>query len=186
MTVPTRHRAARLLVLALATSMLVSACGGVAADPPTSGLPTPSATSAAPVASGAASAGGVTVSGAPGAAPTIAVTAETAAVQELVVKDLVVGTGAAVPEGSTITAHYVGVGGSSGKAFDSSWDRGQPSQFALDRVIPGWTTGIPGMKVGGRRLLVIPGAQAYGANPPSADIAPNEVLVFVVDLVSVP
>ena len=75
MTVPTRHRAARLLVLALATSMLVSACGGVAADPPTSGLPTPSATSAAPVASGAASAGGVTVSGAPGAAPTIAVAA---------------------------------------------------------------------------------------------------------------
>ena len=131
--------------------------------------------------------GGVTVTGAAGSAPTITVSAETGKVSQLTITDLVVGTGADVAPGATVTAHYTGVGGISGKKFDSSWDRGQPAQFPLANVIQGWQDGIPGMKVGGRRLLVIPGAQAYGANPPSGSgIAVNEPLVFVVDIVSSP
>jgi peptidylprolyl isomerase len=83
-----------------------------------------------------------------------------------------------------VLANYAGYGATTTKQFDSSFDRGQPSPFGLDQVIKGWTEGIPGMKTGGRRLLIIPGDLAYGANPPSADIEPNEVLVFVVDVVN--
>jgi peptidylprolyl isomerase len=103
----------------------------------------------------------------------------------LQVTDDVVGNGAEVTPGSSVTVHYVGVGQQSGKEFDSSWSRGQTVSFPLNGVIKGWTDGLVGMKVGGRRTLVIPGDQAYGANPPSADIQPNETLVFVIDLVSV-
>jgi len=131
--------------------------------------------------------GGVTVSGDAGAKPTVTVSAATAAVTKLVTSDVTVGTGAEATPGSTVTAQYVGIGAISGKQFDSSWDRGQPAQFPLANVIKGWQDGIPGMKVGGRRILVIPGDQAYGANPPpGSGIAANEPLVFVVDLVSVP
>jgi len=130
---------------------------------------------------------GVTVTGAAGAKPTVTVTAQTAQVSELTTHDITVGTGAEVTPGATVTAHYVGVGAITGKTFDSSWDRGQPAQFPLSNVIQGWQDGIPGMRVGGRRLLVIPAAQAYGANPPSGSgIQANEPLVFVVDIVSSP
>jgi peptidylprolyl isomerase len=131
--------------------------------------------------------GGVTVSGAPGAAPTAKVSAETATVTELTLTDLVEGTADPVAPGATVTVNYVGYGGITGAKFDSSWDRGQPASFPLSGVITGWQDGIPGMKVGGRRLLVIPGAMAYGATPPDGSgIKPNEPLVFVVDLVSSP
>jgi peptidylprolyl isomerase len=130
---------------------------------------------------------GVTVTGAPGKAPTVTVSPETAKVSTLTISDITVGTGAEVKPGATVTAQYVGVGGITGKTFDSSWQRGQPAQFPLANVIQGWQDGIPGMKVGGRRLLVIPGALAYGANPPSGSgIEANEPLVFVVDIVSSP
>jgi peptidylprolyl isomerase len=130
---------------------------------------------------------GVTVTGAPGTAPKVTISAETAKVTDLTISDITVGTGAEVKPGATVTAHYVGVGGITGKTFDSSWERGQPAQFPLSNVIQGWQDGIPGMKVGGRRLLVIPGALAYGANPPSGSgIEANEPLVFVVDIVSSP
>lgn len=104
---------------------------------------------------------------------------------KLTITDLIKGTGATVQPGATVLAHYVGVGQQSKQEFDSSWSRGQAAQFPLDQVIPGWQQGIPGMKVGGRRELVIPGALGYGAagNPPS--IQPNETLVFVIDLVAV-
>ena len=84
-----------------------------------------------------------------------------------------------------MTVHYVGCGQQSAKQFDSSWDTGKPATFALNEVIPGWSQGLVGMKTGGRRTLVIPGNLAYGASPPDSSIAPNETLVFVVDLVSV-
>jgi peptidylprolyl isomerase len=130
---------------------------------------------------------GVTVTGDPGKEPTVKVSAETAKVAQLTISDITVGTGAEVKPGATVTANYIGVGGISGKTFDSSFTNGQPAQFPLVNVIQGWQDGIPGMKVGGRRLLVIPGAQAYGANPPSGSgIAANEPLVFVVDIVSSP
>lgn len=110
----------------------------------------------------------------------------TDAATELIVTDDVEGTGEEVTPGATVTAHYVGVSASSGAQFDASWDRGAPISFPLDGVIQGWSEGLVGMKVGGRRTLVIPGHMAYGATPPpGAGIAPNETLVFTVDLVGV-
>ncbi len=107
-------------------------------------------------------------------------------VVELIVTDEVEGSGDEVTPGATVTAHYVGVSASTGAQFDASWDRRAPISFPLDGVIRGWSEGLVGMKVGGRRTLVIPGDMAYGANPPpGAGIAPDETLVFTVDLVDV-
>ena len=112
--------------------------------------------------------------------------AATAPVSELIITDEVEGSGDEVTAGATVTAHYVGVSASSGEQFDASWDRGAPISFPLNGVIQGWSEGLVGMKVGGRRTLVIPGAMAYGANPPpGAGSRPNETLVFTVDLVDV-
>jgi peptidylprolyl isomerase len=103
---------------------------------------------------------------------------------QLQIIDEVVGTGAQATAGSTVTAQYSGVVADTGKEFDSSWSRGgQAISFPLDGVIQGWSNGIPGMKEGGRRTLVIPAALAYGANPPAgAGIPANADLVFTVDL----
>lgn len=104
----------------------------------------------------------------------------------LVIKDLVTGTGQTASPGSTVTVNYVGVLYNGGKEFDSSWKRNQPFTAALSTgsVIPGWVQGISGMKVGGRRELVIPPSLAYGkASQPG--IPANSTLVFVVDLLSV-
>jgi peptidylprolyl isomerase len=103
---------------------------------------------------------------------------------ELVVEDLVVGTGEPVPPGATVDMQYIGVSCSTGEIFDSSWERGgEPLNISLDGVIPGWTQGVPGMQVGGRRLLVIPPELGYGATGSPPAIAPDETLTFVVDLV---
>ncbi len=103
---------------------------------------------------------------------------------QLQTTDLVEGTGDPVPAGATVTVDYIGVSCSTGKIFDSSYSRGQPATFPLDQVIPGWTQGIPGMKVGGQRLLVIPPDQGYGDTGAGSDIAPGETLWFVVDMKS--
>jgi peptidylprolyl isomerase len=104
---------------------------------------------------------------------------------ELVTEDLVVGTGDPVPAGATVDMQYIGVACSTGAIFDSSWGRGgEPLNISLDQVIPGWTQGVPGMQVGGRRLLVIPPDLAYGAAGSPPAIAPDETLFFVVDLVA--
>ncbi len=104
--------------------------------------------------------------------------------KKLEVKELETGTGAEAKSGDKVTVQYVGVGYKSGKEFDASWDRGEPFSFTLGagEVIAGWDQGIEGMKEGGRRELIIPPELAYGeaGYPPS--IAPNETLVFVVDL----
>jgi peptidylprolyl isomerase len=103
----------------------------------------------------------------------------------LVKKDLVVGHGPAAKAGNTVSVQYVGISWSTGKQFDASWDRGaQPFVFPLGagQVIQGWDTGVPGMKVGGRRELVIPPDQGYGPQGSPPSIGPNETLVFVVDL----
>ena len=105
---------------------------------------------------------------------------------ELVVVDIVEGDGEVVPDGATVTTDYVGVSWTNdGEEFDSSWDRGEPATFPLSGVIQGWTECIPGMKVGGRRLLIIPPDQAYGAAAPSPAIAANDTLVFVIDMVGI-
>jgi len=104
---------------------------------------------------------------------------------KLVVKDLKVGTGLAVVPSDTITVNYIGVACSTGKVFDSSWSRGTTATFGLNQVIKGWTQGLTGMKVGGRRLLGIPSTLGYGSQSAGADIAPDEALWFVVDLVKI-
>ncbi len=132
----------------------------------------------------AAGTAGVTVSGPIETKPAIELPGGTPPA-ELVSSDIVEGEGAEVVPGAAVTTHYVGIGWDSGEQFDSSWDRGQPIEFPLGNVIQGWQEGIPGMRVGGRRLLVIPAAQAYGDTPPpGSGIAPGETLVFVIDLLS--
>ncbi len=103
----------------------------------------------------------------------------------LVVKDLKVGTGPAVVATDSITVNYIGVACSTGAIFDSSWSRNQPITTPLNGVIKGWTQGLVGMKVGGSRLLGIPSSLGYGAQQAGPDIAPDEALWFVVDLVSI-
>ncbi|HEU0019320.1 MAG TPA: FKBP-type peptidyl-prolyl cis-trans isomerase [Thermoleophilaceae bacterium] len=107
--------------------------------------------------------------------------------KKLVVKDLKEGTGKAAQAGDDLTMDYVGVAYSTKKEFDSSFSAGQPFEFTLGQgqVIAGWDEGIEGMKVGGRRELIIPPAQAYGAQGSPPSIKPNETLVFVVDLLAV-
>jgi peptidylprolyl isomerase len=102
----------------------------------------------------------------------------------LVVKDLIVGHGPAAKAGQTVTVNYVGVLYHGGKLFDASWSHGQPFSFALGQgqVIPGWDQGVPGMKVGGRRELIIPANLAYAAQGSPPTIPPNAPLVFVIDL----
>jgi peptidylprolyl isomerase len=107
--------------------------------------------------------------------------------KKLVIKDLIPGTGQAAKAGDPITVNYIGVNFADGKPFDNSYDRGQPFPFQLGggQVIPGWDQGLVGMKVGGRRELVIPPSLAYGPQGQPPVIKPNETLVFVVDLLSI-
>jgi peptidylprolyl isomerase len=105
--------------------------------------------------------------------------------RELVIEDLIVGIGAEAPAGSTVTVDYVGVACSTGAVFGSSYQLGRPVDFPLDAVITGWAEGIPGMKVGGRRLLIVPPELGYGSAGALPSIRPDETLVFVVDLVAV-
>jgi len=107
--------------------------------------------------------------------------------KKLVVKELEEGTGAEAQSDDEVTVQYVGVDYKSGKEFDSSWSRNEPFSFTLDagEVIPGWDQGVAGMKVGGRRELVIPPELAYGEAGAPPAIGPNETLIFVVDLVEV-
>ncbi|MEA2974455.1 MAG: hypothetical protein QOG82_2913 [Actinomycetota bacterium] len=103
----------------------------------------------------------------------------------LVSKDIVVGTGAAVPAGATVTVNYIGVSCSTGVIFDSSYKSNPPTPatFSLSGVIPGWSQGIPGMNVGGKRLLGIPPDMAYGNDgSPNGTFAPQETLWFVVEM----
>lgn len=166
----------RLLPL-LAAVLLLAGCGGD--DEKTS---TKSAATAAP--SGTYQAGGVTTDlksepgiPAPSGNPP----------SDLVVKDIVKGKGKPLKEGETASVQYVGVSFSTGLKFDATWDRGaEPLEFPVQKgsVIDGWVQGVPGMRVGGRRELIIPPALGYGANG-QGDIAPNETLIFVIDLVKI-
>lgn len=103
-------------------------------------------------------------------------------VTELQSIDLVEGTGDVVPDQATITAHYTGALAVDGTIFQSSRDTGQPATFGLYQVIEGWTKGVPGMKVGGTRRLIIPSAMAYGSRRAAANIPPNSDLVFDIEL----
>ncbi|MFL5870138.1 MAG: FKBP-type peptidyl-prolyl cis-trans isomerase [Solirubrobacterales bacterium] len=105
----------------------------------------------------------------------------------LQVRDITEGDGTAAQPGDILTMQYVGVDYSTGKEFGSSWESGQPltAQLAVGQVIPGWDQGLQGMKVGGRRELIVPPNLAYGKQGKPPDIKPNATLVFVVDLLDV-
>lgn len=104
--------------------------------------------------------------------------------KKLVEREIRKGSGATAKTGDEVTVQYVGVGYESGQEFDSSWSRNEPFPFTLgsNSVIPGWEKGIVGMKVGGRRELIIPPELAYGSAGSPPVIGPNETLIFVVDL----
>ena len=106
---------------------------------------------------------------------------------ELQVTDIWEGDGGVANPGDMVQVHYVGVAFSTGEEFDASWNRGDPLQFELGagEVIAGWDQGVQGMKVGGRRQLIIPPDLAYGDRGAGQSIAPGETLIFVCDLVSV-
>lgn len=106
---------------------------------------------------------------------------------DLLVTDLTTGDGAEATPGRTVSVHYVGVAHSTGEEFDASWNGGSALVFPLGagRVIAGWDSGVAGMKVGGRRRLVIPPHLGYGDRGAGGAIAPGETLIFVVDLMAV-
>jgi peptidylprolyl isomerase len=106
---------------------------------------------------------------------------------DLEITDLTEGSGAEATAGSTVSVHYVGVAHSTGEEFDASYNRGAPLDFRLGvgQVIAGWDQGVQGMKVGGRRKLVIPPHLGYGDRGAGGVIKPGETLIFVVDLLAV-
>jgi FKBP-type peptidyl-prolyl cis-trans isomerase len=118
--------------------------------------------------------------------PTVTVPAG-AAPTALVIKEIIKGTGAEAKTGQSVSVNYVGALFHGGKVFDASWKRNEPFVFTLGQgaVIKGWDQGVPGMKIGGRRELVIPANLAYGSKGAGSSIPPNAPLVFVIDLLGV-
>ncbi|CAB4681413.1 unannotated protein [freshwater metagenome] len=107
--------------------------------------------------------------------------------EDLVIEDVIVGTGNEAKAGANVEVHYVGVAWSTQREFDASWNRGDSFEFRLGagQVIAGWDHGVAGMKVGGRRVLTIPPAMGYGAQGAGGVIKGGETLIFVVDLLNV-
>jgi peptidylprolyl isomerase len=167
-----------ILVCALLAAGGLSACGGSSKAPGVQPAPSGGQTSAVPATANLprALSQKPTVSVPKGPPPS-----------RLVVKDLIKGSGTAATANGTVTVNYVGALYNTGKQFDSSWRRNQPFTTTLTAgsVIPGWVQGIQGMKVGGRRELIIPPALGYGKRGSPPTIPPNSTLVFVVDLLSV-
>jgi peptidylprolyl isomerase len=102
----------------------------------------------------------------------------------LTIQEVFEGTGVEAPVGATVKVHYLGVDYETGEEFDSSWGRGTPIEFPLNRLIKGWQEGIPGMKVGGRRTLICPPEYAYGPVGGGHHLS-GRTLVFVIDLLGV-
>ncbi len=161
-----------MLTISLCVALAVAGCGGGNDSSSSSTASTASSTEA-------------TTTTSEGAKPKVVVP-KGAPPKKLVVTELKKGTGAEAKAGDEVTVQYVGVDYKTGKQFDASWDRGEPFTFTLGagEVIPGWDKGVVGMKVGGRRELVIPPGLAYGPAGAPPAIAPNATLVFVIDLLA--
>jgi peptidylprolyl isomerase len=171
---------ALMAVMALCAALAVWGCGGSDDDSSSTGSESSASTAAETDSTTAASPSGkktkpeVTV---PDGSPP----------EKLEIDDIEEGSGATAKAEDEITVQYVGVGYESGKEFDSSWSRNEPFSFMLGEglVVAGWEQGLEGMKVGGRRELIIPPDLAYGAAGSPPTIGPNETLIFVVDLLAV-
>jgi peptidylprolyl isomerase len=162
------------LTIAVCAGLLLAGCGG---DDDSTSESTQSGDSTAVEKSGDASSRSKPEVKVPGGEPPT----------ELEEIEQIEGTGAEAKSGDEVTVQYVGVNYRSGKEFDASWDRGEPFPFQLGAgmVIPGWDKGVEGMKVGGRRELIIPPNLAYGPEGRPPVIPPNETLIFVIDLLEV-
>ncbi len=160
------------LLIALSLALAAAGCGG--GDDSTTGSADSGTETAAESSGGEKTKPKVTV---PKGAPP----------KKLEVKEIEAGSGAEAKAGDEVTVQYVGVNYKTGKEFDSSWDRNEPFTFQLGAgmVIPGWDQGVEGMKVGGRRELIIPPELAYGPEGSPPAIPPNETLIFVIDLLEV-
>jgi len=161
-----------MLTIAVCAGLLVAGCGG--SDSSGESSAAGGETSTAEASGGEKTKPEVTV---PKGAPP----------KKLEIEEIEAGSGAEAQSGQEVTVQYVGVGYKSGKEFDSSWSRSEPFTFTLGagEVIPGWDQGVEGMKVGGRRELIIPPSLAYGEAGAPPAIGPNETLVFVIDLLEV-
>ncbi len=173
---PAVRRGLIISIISICLGLAIAGCGGGDDESSSSGDSSAPASSPAPSSAAPSEVGKtkpeVVVSGGPA--------------QTLEKNDLVVGTGKEAKAGDEVAVHYVGVGQQSKKEFDASWG-GEPFAFGLGSglVIAGWEEGIVGMKVGGRRELVVPGELGYGPEGSPPEIGPNETLVFVVDLLGV-
>ena len=188
-------RKTSLTLAAIAVGAAVAACGGSGTTAPGVALaPSGGATQAAVTTAPDTSSTTSTTSSASVATPTSGPLSSEPKVpvekgsppKTLQTKDLITGTGATAKAGSTVTVNYVGALFRNGKIFDASWKRKQTftTQLSNGAVIPGWVKGVSGMKVGGRRLLIIPPSLGYGSTA-QAGIPANSTLVFVVDLLKV-
>jgi peptidylprolyl isomerase len=186
-TVPSIRSRTGLGVAVLAAAILIAGCGSSSSSS-SIGVGQENKANEALAKSGAAEAPTSTAASTPTSGPLskepTVPPSSGAAPSKLVVKNLITGTGAEAKAGESVTVNYVGALYKGGKEFDASWKRNEPFTFVLGKgqVIPGWDQGVAGMKVGGRRLLIIPSALAYGPQGRPPTIPPNAALVFVVDL----
>jgi hypothetical protein len=188
-TATTRTLAAALLVVMLVGLVLL----GILVVRRTSSLTTTAAPTTTTTASGSDAQATPSVAGQPCVATADPLPAGAPAVDvvvgppptELVVKDLKEGTGATVAATDTVTVNYIVQACSSGKIIDSSYQNGSPATIALGQVIPGFASGVTGMKVGGQRLIGIPSDQAYGPTGRPPTVAPDESIWFVVEVTAI-
>jgi peptidylprolyl isomerase len=189
-----RARRIGLGLAALGASALIAGCGS-SGNSSTITIGAENKTDEALANNGASGATGATgASGAPAKTPTSGPLSKEPHITppsgppptKLVTKEIVKGTGTEAKTGSAVAVNYVGALYKTGKVFDASWKRNEPFTFTLGKgqVIPGWEQGVVGMKVGGRRELIIPSALGYGAKGSPPTIPPNETLIFIVDLLS--
>jgi peptidylprolyl isomerase len=176
-----------LLVAAAVVLVAAAGCGSGGGSAPAPAAPGAGGTTAPPAAAAPAPAAGVpALTGDPTdlTQPSQAQAGSGQPPGQLTTQDVVVGSGPAASAASTVDVQYSGTLYSDGTLFDSSWSRGEPATFPLNRVVPGFAQGIEGMQVGGRRVIVIPPDLGYGAED-QGPIPGNSTLVFVVDLVGI-
>lgn len=180
-----RHHGRRW-ILTSGSVLVIAVLAGCSSAPSTtaSGGETSNGATASPRAS-ATSFRGVSVQGEPGQEPTVLIGDETAATSSIQIEDVITGTGAIAGPETSVTVQYVARGAKTKRTFDSSWDRGSAYTYdPQDLTFSAFVDGVPGMREGGRRIVIVPGSLAFGPTPPAGSgLQPDETVVFVIDLV---